>query len=135
MKYDREIFVFGSNLKGIHGAGAAAYAHKHHGAKWGVGGGMTGESFALPTVYEPGKPIRPDQLEAVIGRFVLFAYQHQNWKFRLTKVGCGLAGFSEDFVALRFVGASDNVVLIDDIGDDVMPARLWYQSLFVRKAA
>lgn len=135
MKYEREVFVFGSNLKGIHGAGAAKYAHEHHGAKWGKGAGMTGDSFALPTVYVPGKPIRDDQMEAVIGRFVLFAFQHPTWKFRLTKVGCGLAGFPEEFIACRFVGASDNVVLIDDDGKDVMPARLWYQSLFKKEAA
>lgn len=134
MTYEREIFVFGSNLKGIHGSGAAKFAKDHHGAVMGVGWGLTGNSFALPTVSVPGVQLTNAQMEDAIAAFVKYAFTHQNWKFRLTKVGCGLAGWPEEFISLRFLYATPNVVLINDDGTDCCLASEWYEFQKRRKA-
>ena len=80
-----EIFVFGSNLAGHHMGGAAKAAHKKFGAEWGVGVGLTGRSYAIPTM-QGGK-------------------QHQDMKFLVTRIGCGIAGFKEEDIAPLFRSA------------------------------
>ena len=89
------IFVFGSNLAGIHGAGAAAYAHKFKGAEWGVGRGMTGRSYALPTKGYKIENMPWSFVHDNIVEFINFAKNMDELTFELTPVGTGLAGHSK----------------------------------------
>ena len=102
-----EIFVFGSNLSGIHGAGAAKAALKFD-ACWGKGVGHIGQSYALPT---KGLKIVTMQLAEVIPyitRFVQYAKDNPELTFFVTRVGYGLAGFTDADIAPLFIGATDN---------------------------
>lgn len=102
------IFVFGSNALGIHGAGAALVAYEHFDAEWGCGIGMTGRSFAIPTVLAPGGPRVPiptiknciEILREEIG--MLKGLKH----FFITRVGCGLAGYQDYEIAPLFAGVA-----------------------------
>lgn len=107
------IFVFGSNLAGIHGAGAAKYAHEFCGAEWGVGRGLTGNSYALPTKNEKIQPMPWSWVRGNIKEFVEFAKRNPGLTFALTPVGTGLAGHSKRDVweALQDFGLPDNVYL------------------------
>ena len=103
-----EIFVFGSNIKGMHGGGAAAFAMKHFGAEWGVGEGLTGQCYALPTM-EGGI----DYISEKVSAFISFARQHIEYTFLVTPIACGIAGFSPQQIAplFREALAMNNVVL------------------------
>ena len=92
-----EIFVFGSNLAGHHMGGAARVANIKFGAEWGVGVGLTGQSYAIPTMQGGVETIRP-----YVDEFVEFANQHQNMKFLVTRIGCGIAGFKDEEIAPLF---------------------------------
>lgn len=105
MKQQQEIFCFGSNLSGIHGAGAAKYARLHHGAIMGQGIGLQGTSYALPT---KGVNISFMPLEDIgrhVAAFISFAQIRPDLTFRVTRVGCGLAGFKDEEIAPLFRGA------------------------------
>ena len=73
---DREIFVFGSNLQGMHGGGAARVAHRKFGAEWGVGIGLTGQTYAIPTMQGGVETIAP-----YVDEFIEFASNHKELKF------------------------------------------------------
>ena len=105
---ENEIFVFGSNLEGRHGGGAARIAHKCFGAVMGQGVGLQGCSYAIPTMQGGVDTIRP-----YVDEFVLFAKEHRDLRFYVTKIGCGIAGFSEWDIAPLFAGAIDveNIIL------------------------
>ena len=107
----RRIFVFGSNMLGIHGAGAARYAADFCGAEPCVGEGLTGESYALPTCFAPGQPVPMDLLRDACRKFARFARQNQDMDFLLTAVGCGIAGFTTSAVFPLFGELSDNVYI------------------------
>jgi hypothetical protein len=113
---DERIFVFGSNIYGIHGAGAAAYAREKLGAEWGVGEGLTGRAYALPTCYAPGEPLTYQELAVHINNFLKFAQENPGTRFFVSKVGCGIAGFPEEIVAMIFreLGTPDNCDLPPD---------------------
>lgn len=102
MKQQQEIFVFGSNLSGRHGAGAARYAYKHHGAVMGQGIGLQGSSYALPTkgVNINFMPLK--KISRHVDEFIEFAKSRPDLTFRVTRVGCGLAGFKDEQIALLF---------------------------------
>ena len=102
-----EIFVFGSNIHGAHGGGAAWYAHKKFGAEWGVGEGITGRTYALPTMEGPAS------LKHAVEHFLVCAKQHPELTFLVTAVGCGIAGYTPDEVAPLFREATslENVYL------------------------
>ena len=89
------IFVFGSNLDGIHGAGAALYARRKCGAEMGVGEGMTGNSYALPTKGHGITDMTLKQIEVYVARFLDFARNNHDLTFALTPVGTGLAGHAK----------------------------------------
>ena len=108
------VFVFGSNNLGIHGAGAAEYAHKNFGAAWGVGEGMTGCSYALPTKITPKIKMDFDQVAENIGKFLRFALQNPQMDFEVTKVGCGYAGHEERDILRLFEDAPRNCHLPSD---------------------
>jgi hypothetical protein len=109
----QSIFVFGSNLAGRHGAGAALYARQHHGAVYGRGEGLQGQSYGIPT---KGVHIETLSLEAIafnVSKFIKFAQQHPELIFNVTRIGCGLAGYADAQIAPMFVGAPANCVLPD----------------------
>lgn len=112
---DDEIFVFGSNLLGIHGAGAAKVAHDKFGAKLGVGEGLTGNCYAFPTVSKPASAdglYQLDHYRLVLARTLLYftARELPEMTFLLTKVGCGLAGFTEECMASLFTDNPVNII-------------------------
>ena len=95
-----EIFVFGSNLAGFHGGGAAHIAYKHFGAEWGVGVGPTGKCYAIPTMQGGVDTIRP-----YVDEFIRYAEQHPELTFLVTRIGCGIAGFTDEQIAPLFSSA------------------------------
>jgi hypothetical protein len=97
-----EIFVFGSNLSGIHGAGAANTAFKRFGAKYGVGEGITGSSYALPTKNRELQTLPLDTIKTHVNKFFDLALPHKEYTFLVTEVGCGFAGYSHEDVAPFF---------------------------------
>lgn len=114
-----EIFVFGSNLAGAHGGGAARLAYNRFGAIWGQGVGLQGQSYAIPTMQGGVETIKP-----YVDEFIRFAKQHPEQKFLVTKIGCGIAGFTVEEIAPLFYHAidSENIVLpheFDDIVQDI----------------
>ena len=92
-----EIFVFGSNLAGHHMGGAARAAHMKFGAEWGVGVGLTGRSYAIPTMQGGVETIRP-----YVDEFIKFAARNPDMKFLVTRIGCGIAGFKDEEIAPLF---------------------------------
>jgi hypothetical protein len=106
-----EIFVFGSNLLGAHGAGAAAYALKHHGARWGVGFGHQGDSFAIPTKDWCIDTLPVSIIAVFVGLFKDYARENPELKFKLTAIGCGLAGLKPAQIGPLFKGATSNVLV------------------------
>jgi hypothetical protein len=107
-----EIFVFGSNLDGIHGAGAALFARLHCGAQLGVGEGLTGQSYALPTCKIPGVPLSLREIEMAVNRFLTLAVtDYTNLTFFVTRVACGFAGYTDAEIAPLFRDAPINCTL------------------------
>lgn len=99
-----EVFVFGSNLLGIHGKGAAKDALKF-GAKTGVGIGWHGQTYAIPTKYSPKESMPLYEIQPYINEFVVIAMANKNIKFLVTAIGCGNAGYSPDKIAPMFYKA------------------------------
>ena len=97
-----EIFVFGSNLAGMHGGGAARLAYQKFGAVWGQGVGLQGQSYAIPTMQGGVETIQP-----YVDEFIKFAKQHPQLKFLVTEIGCGIAGFSPSEIAPLFEQARE----------------------------
>lgn len=108
---DGEYFVFGSNLDGRHGKGAALTACKKFGARYGFAEGLTGDSYALPTVRHDLLRMPLDQIAGHVARFIRFAASKPELTFLVTPVGCGLAGYSVKDIAPMFRGAPENCVL------------------------
>ena len=102
------IFVFGSNLAGIHAGGAARYAADKFGAVSGVEEGRQGQSYALPTMDEDFQPLRISAIRFGVDRFKKFAAAHSDSEFYVTRVGCGIAGFKDEQIAPLFVGSPSN---------------------------
>ena len=92
-----EIFVFGSNLHGYHGGGAARTACKKFGAIWGQGVGLQGQSYAIPTMQGGVETIKP-----YVDQFIEFAKEHTELFFYVTRIGCGIAGFKDSDMAPLF---------------------------------
>ena len=103
-----EVFVFGSNIQGLHGGGAAAAAMRYFGAIWGQGVGMQGQSYAIPTMHGGVDVIKP-----YVDQFVAYAREHQDMVFYVTRIGCGIAGFKDEQMAPLFKDCLtlENVVL------------------------
>lgn len=109
-----EIFVFGSNLAGMHGGGAARLAWAKFGAKLGVGVGIQGQSYGIPTMQGGVDTIRP-----YVDDFIRYAHEHPENRFLVTRIGCGIAGFTPEEIAPLFVSAInvDNICLPADFWD------------------
>lgn len=104
----REIFVFGSNLAGLHGAGAARIAERRYGAKRGCGAGLWGSSYALPTKDKRLSSLPLEIVAAFVKSFLHVARENPVLRFKVTRVGCGLAGFRDEEIAPLFAGAPGN---------------------------
>jgi len=106
------IFVFGSNEKGIHGGGAARVAREQHGAELGKGIGPQGRSYAIPTCSKPtGEPDHEISFEKVckyVADFIQYAKDNPELDFQVTKIGCGLAGWTNEQIAPLFTIAPEN---------------------------
>lgn len=90
-----KIFVFGSNLAGKHGAGSAKLASKKYGAEYGIGKGRTGMAYAIPTKDRRLRTLPIAKISRYVSKFFHYAYRHQELRFKVVKIGCGLAGYSE----------------------------------------
>lgn len=108
-----EIFVFGSNLEGMHYGGAARAAVQHFGAVIGNGDGIQGQSYAIPTMHGGVDVIKP-----YVDKFIDYAKAHPTQDFFVTPIGCGIAGFKPEQIAPLFEGAVD----IDNI---FLPESFW----------
>jgi hypothetical protein len=91
-----DIFVFGSNLAGVHGAGAARFAKLQHGAIWGQGIGIQGNSYGIPTKDHKIETLPLVTVERHVEVFKNFARQHDELTFYVTPIGCGLAGYTRE---------------------------------------
>jgi len=105
------IFVFGSNLAGRHGKGAALYAKQHKGARYGQGVGLQGNSYAIPTKDQNIKTLPLETIKIYIDEFIKFAINNPDLTFEVTKIGCGLAGYMPKDIAPMFKGVPGNVLL------------------------
>jgi hypothetical protein len=119
MSSNPEIFVFGSNLAGRHGKGAALAAVKEHGAIYGRGVGRQGNSYAIPTKDEWLHALTLPEIERFVARFLAYAADHPQLTFKVTAIGCGLAGFRPAQIAPFFRGAPPNCILPESF-DDVL---------------
>ena len=99
---ENEIFVFGSNLAGMHGGGAARIARLHFGAVMGKGVGLQGQSYAIPTMQGGVETIRP-----YVDDFIAYAKRHPEKHFLVTPIGCGIAGFEAEDIAPLFEEAKE----------------------------
>lgn len=99
---ENEIFVFGSNLEGEHGGGAARTAREKFGAIWGQGTGLQGQSYGIPTMHGGVEEIQPH-----VDEFIDFAMAHPELIFLVTRMGCGIAGFHDSEIAPLFTRAKD----------------------------
>lgn len=113
-----EIFVFGSNLAGQHGGGAARAALQKFGAVRGQGVGLQGQSYAIPTMQGGVGTIKP-----YVDEFISFAKAHPELKFYVTRIGCGIAGFKDEEIAPLFQDAfgEDNIILPKSFADIIQP--------------
>jgi len=110
---DNEIFIFGSNTDGRHGAGAAAYALKHFGAVYGKGVGLAGQSYAIPTrkffknEYNNWelRTLELSKIARYVYDFIGFASVHKEKDFLVSEIGCGHAGLIPEDIAPLFAGA------------------------------
>lgn len=92
-----EIFVFGSNREGLHYSGAARLAYQNFGAVWGVGIGLQGQTYAIPTMRGGISTIK-----LYVDEFLVFAWNHPHLTFLVTEIGCGIAGFQPSDIAPLF---------------------------------
>lgn len=115
-----EIFVFGSNLQGIHAGGAARTAYRKFGAVMGQGTGIQGQSYAIPTMQGGVDTIRP-----YVDEFIKLAEEWDQTTFYVTRIGCGIAGFTDEEIAPLFDKAFDlyNVRLPESFAKIIMARR------------
>lgn len=110
----KEIFIFGSNLLGIHGKGAALYARQYCGAIYGQGNGRQGNSYAIPTKDGRLNPLPLSGIQSYVDEFLIFSETHPELTFRLTPIGTGLAGYKHSQIAPMFTGVSKNVIIPEE---------------------
>ncbi len=112
-----EIFVFGSNLSGYHGGGAARAAYNKWGAIWGKGTGLQGQTYAIPTMQGGVKTIKP-----YVDEFIQFAKDNPDKIFLVTEIGCGIAGFKVSEIAPLFKDAVniENIHLPESFWNEII---------------
>lgn len=109
-----KVFVFGSNLAGRHGKGAALHAVQRHGARYGQGIGLQGQAYAIPTKDHRLRPLPLSEIKRHVEVFLAFATSRPDLTFEVTPVGCGLAGYHPQDIAPLFRLTSDNVHLPEE---------------------
>ena len=114
---ENEIFVFGSNLEGMHGGGAARIAYEEFGAIWGQGVGLQGQCYGIPTMHGGVNDIKP-----YVDEFIDFAKSHPELKFLVTRIGCGIAGFTDKEMAPPFKDAIEieNIYLPESFYSNIL---------------
>lgn len=112
------VFVFGSNLAGRHGRGAARDARVLYGAQYGVGVGRTGNAYAIPTKDEQLRTLPLLDILAHVRDFVSYANKHPNQQFFVTRVGCGLAGYKFNQIGPMFRDMPRNCVWLNPDTDE-----------------
>lgn len=114
---ENEIFVFGSNLEGMHGGGAARIAYEEFGAIWGQGIGLQGQCYGIPTMHGGVNDIKP-----YVDEFIDFAKSHPELKFLVTRIGCGIAGFTDKEMAPLFKDAIEieNIYLPESFYSNIL---------------
>ena len=105
------VFVFGSNLAGRHGKGAALWVRQHRGANYGQGVGRQGCSYGIPTKDQQLRVLPLHIVQAHVADFLGYARQRPDIRFELTPIGCGLASYRPDQIAPMFSNAPANVTL------------------------
>lgn len=105
------VFVFGSNLAGRHGKGAALFARQYHGAIYGQGLGRQGDSYAIPTKDRTIRSLPLAEIKKYVEVFLDYARAHPKTQFFVTRIGCGLAGYRDDQIGPMFVNAPSNCIL------------------------
>ncbi|MDD2819484.1 MAG: hypothetical protein PHN51_11910 [Candidatus Nanopelagicales bacterium] len=103
-----DIFVFGSNLRGAHGRGAALVANDLYGAIYGVPRGYMNRCYAIPTKDRFMRSLSVFEIKQEVDRFIAFTLAHPEMTFWVTRVGCGLAGYKNHMVAPLFRGCGKN---------------------------
>ena len=111
---NKPIFVFGSNLAGRHGAGAALFASRNYGAEYGKGVGRTGDAYAIPTKDEYIRTLPLSTIKMYVDLFLVYARKNPTLTFLVTRVGCGLAGYTDKDIAPMFALAPENCMLPDE---------------------
>ena len=114
---ENEIFVFGSNLAGAHGGGAAWLAYRRFGAVWGEGVGLHGRTYAIPTMQGGVDTIKP-----YVDDFITFSKEHKELTFLVTRIGCGIAGFRNEEIAPLFKDAIcvENIILPKEFVENIL---------------
>ena len=105
------IFVFGSNVAGRHGKGAAKTAREIHGAIYGQGFGRQGNSYAIPTKGSDLRTLPLDIIKLYVDQFIEYAHNYPEHQFQVTRIGCGLAGYKDEDIKPMFQDAPENCVL------------------------
>lgn len=121
---ENEVFVFGSNARGMHAGGAARMAYEKFGAEWGVGDGRTGQCYAFRTLGHDFEKVPPDSI--ITSKCELYAYakHHPELTFLVTKIGCGIAGFTVDEMRQVFAGDRPfNVIIPKEFSQPPSPER------------
>lgn len=129
MNTDNMIFVFGSNLRGVHGAGAARYALDHKGASMGRPEGIQGMSYAIPTKDKAIRRLLPlNEIQEYVDRFIWFANANPDKQFQVTQIGCGLAGGKAEDIAPMFFNAPKNC-FFDRAWAEYLPNREYWGTI------
>jgi hypothetical protein len=105
------IFVFGSNIAGLHYGGSARHAVEQHGAIMGQGIGRQGNSYAIPTLDGKFQKLPLDEISSHVLHFMAYAQLNHSEQFDVVAIGCGIAGFKPKDIAPMFDGHPDNVHL------------------------
>lgn len=105
------IFVFGSNLAGRHGKGAALFAKQNYGAIYGQGIGRQGNSYAIPTKGHQLEILSLQAIKLYVEMFIDYAINHPELSFQITRIGCGLAGYKDTQIAPMFTNLPPNCFL------------------------
>lgn len=118
----KKVFVFGSNEAGIHGAGAALFARKYHGAIYGQGEGLQGNSYGIPTKDARIRTLPLHIIAVYVRHFKEFAAANPDMTFQVTPIGCGLAGYTPEDIGPMFVGSPSNCIMPPEFGG---PGKPW----------
>lgn len=120
---NKEIFVFGSNLAGRHGKSAALFARQKHGAIYGQGIGLQGNSYAIPTKDASIRTLPLIEIRKHVNNFIQYAAAHPDMTFNVTRIGCGLAGYKDIDIAPMFLNCytMTNIKLPDEFTEALLP--------------